>query len=66
MTFWPTMGPLSTHRGPKRPFGALEVLGGPWMSLEDPKGPDLVPTVSGWSSWVGHIHIMCFGPLRDL
>ena len=36
------------------------------MSLEDPKGPDLVQTVSGWSNWVGHIHIMCFGPLRDL
>ena len=51
---------------PKGPLGALEVLGGPWMSLEGPKGPDLVPTDSGWSNWVGHIHIMCFGPLRDL
>ena len=36
------------------------------MSLEGPKGPDLVQTASGWSNWVGHIHIMCFGPLRDL
>ena len=25
------------------------------------KESDLVPTVTGWSNWVGHIHIMCPG-----
>ena len=27
---------------------------------------DLGPTATGWSNWVGRIHIMCSGPLRDL
>ena len=38
----------------------------PWRSSEGPKGPDLVPTATGWSNWVNHIHIMCSGPLWDL
>ena len=50
----------------KGPLEAHEVLGGPGRSWEDPKWPDLVPTVIGWSSWVGHIYIMCSGLLRDL
>ena len=38
----------------------------PWRSSEGPKGPDLVPTATGWSDWVNYIHIMCSGPLWDL
>ena len=38
----------------------------PWRSSEGPKGPDLVPTATGWSNWVGNIHIMFSGPLRDI
>ena len=58
--FSPLWVHLSTHRGPKRP------LWGPWRSSEGPKGPDSVPTVTGWSNWVGNIHIMCPGPKEDL
>merc|ERR1711917_210570 len=28
-------------------------------------GPDLGPSATGWSNWVGRIHIKCSGPLRD-
>ena len=31
-----------------------------------PRGPDLGPSATGWSNWVGRIQIMCSGPLRDL
>ena len=50
----------------KGPLEAHEVLGGPLRSWEGPKWPDLVPTVTCWSNWVGHIYIMCSGLLRDL
>ena len=61
---------LGSYKYPQRHtkalLGALEVLGGPWRSSEGPKGPDLVSTATGWSNWVGNIHIMCSGLLRDL
>ena len=38
----------------------------PWRSSEGHNGPDLVPTATGWSNWVNHIHIMCSGPLWGL
>ena len=67
MTFWPALGSYKYPQRPKKALlGALEVLGGPWRSSEGPKGPDLVSTATGWSNWVGNIHIMCSGPLRDL
>ena len=50
----------------KGPLEAHKVLGGPLRSWEGPKWPDLVPTVTCWSNWVGHIYIMCSGLLRDL
>ena len=28
-----------------------------------PKRPELVPNATGWSNWMGNIHIMCSGPL---
>ena len=31
-----------------------------------PLGPELVPTATGWSNWMGCIHTMCLGPLKDL
>ena len=34
--------------------------------MASPGGPDLGPTATGWSNWVGCIHIMCLGPLREL
>ena len=50
----PPQGPVLAQKGP---------FGGP----EQPLGPKLVPTATGWSNWVGCIiHIMGFGPLRDL
>ena len=68
MTFWPALGSYKYPQRPKKALlGALEVLGGPWRSLEGPKGPNLVLTVTtGWSKWVGNIYIMCSGPFRDL
>ena len=55
MTFWPALGSYKYPQRPKKALlGALEVLGGPWRSLEGPKGPKLVPTVTtGWSKWLG-------------
>ena len=58
--FLPSLGPLKYSQRHGRPFR------GPWRSSEGPKGPDLVPTATGWSNWVNHIHIMCSGPLWDL
>ena len=49
--------PKRAHFGPERPFW------GPWAALG---GPDLGPSATGWSNWVGRIQIMCSGPLRDL
>ena len=51
--------PKRAHFGPERPFW------GPRRSLGSPGGPNLVPSATGWSNWVGRIHIMCSGPLRD-
>ena len=48
--------PKRARFGPKRPFW------GPQRSLGSPGGPDLGPTATGWSNWVGHIHTMCLGP----
>ena len=31
-------------------------------SLGSPGGPGLGPSATGWSNWVGRIHIMCLGP----
>merc|ERR1711989_42612 len=45
--------------GPDRPFW------GPRRSLGSPGGPNLGPSATGWSNWVGRIHIMCSGPFRD-
>ena len=64
--FGPLWGHISTPRGPKRPFGGPR---GPRRALEvlkRPQGHILVPTVTDWSNWVGNIHIMCSGPLRDI
>ena len=67
MWCWPTLGPFKYPQRPKKAlFGAHEVLGGPWRSSEGPRWPDLVPTATSWSNWVGHTYIMCSGPLRDL
>ena len=67
MTFWPALGSYKYPQRPKKAlFGAPGVLGGPWRSSEGPKDPDLVSTATGWSNWVGNIHIMCSGPLRDI
>ena len=33
--------------------------------MASPGGPDLGPTATGWFNWVGRIHIMCSGPIRD-
>merc|ERR1712198_543116 len=48
----PPKGPILAQKGP---------FGGPGQ----PRGPDLGPSATGWSNWVGRIHIMCLGPLRD-
>ena len=37
----------------------------PWRAPRSPGGPDLGPSATGWSNWVGRIHIMCSGPFRD-
>jgi len=67
MWCWPTLGPFKYPQRPKKAlFGAHEVLGGPWRSSEGPRWPDLIPTATSWSNWVGHTYIMCSGPLRDL
>jgi len=48
----PPKGPILAQKGP---------FGGPGQ----PRGPDLGPSATGWSNWVGRIHIMCSGPFRD-
>ena len=48
----PPKGPILAQKGP---------FGGPGQ----PRGPDLGPSATGWSNWVGRIHIMCSGPIRD-
>ena len=52
--------PKRAHFGPERPFW------GPRRSLGSPGGPNFGPSDTGWSNWVGCIHIMCSGPLKDL
>ena len=64
------LGPLrdlyGTPRAPKRArFGLERPFWGPRRSLGSPGGPNLGPSATGWSNWVGRIHIMCSGPLRD-
>ena len=64
------LGPLrdlyGTSRAPKRArFGPDRPFWGPRRSLGSPGGPNLGPSATGWSNWVGRIHIMCSGPLRD-
>ena len=64
-------GPLRDHYGtpgaPKRArFGPERPLWEPRRALGSPGGPNLGPSATGWSNWVGCIHIMCSGPLRDL
>ena len=41
--------PKRAHFGPDRPFL------GPRRALGSPGGPDLGPTATGWSNWVGHM-----------
>ena len=65
------LGPLrdlyGTPRAPKRArFGTDRPFWGPRRALGSPGGPYFGPSATGWSNWVGHIHIMCLGPLRDL
>ena len=48
------------------PKGPVLAQKGPFWGPGHPVGPDLVPTATGWSNWVGCIHIMCLGLLRDL
>ena len=45
--FWATRNPKRTRFGPKCPFWRSK------RSSEDPQGPDLVPTATDWSDWVG-------------
>ena len=64
-------GPLRDHYGtpgaPKRArFGPERPLWEPRRALGSPGGPNLGPSATGWSNWVGCIHIMCSGPIIDL
>ena len=64
-------GPLrdlySTPGAPKRArFGPERPLWEPRRALGSPGGPNLGPSATGWSNWVGCIHIMCSGPIIDL
>merc|ERR1711989_93581 len=52
----PHTKPLRHSWGPQK---------GPFWGPGQPRGPDLGPSATGWSNWVGHIHIMCSGPIRD-
>ena len=66
VAFGPKLGPPGLPRAPKRAFlGQNGPFLGPRRSLGSPGGPNLGPSATGWSSWVGRIHIMCLGPLRD-
>ena len=59
--FGPPWGHISTPRGPKRPFWGPR---GPRRALEvlkRPQCPNLVPTVTDWSNWVGNMDVMCSG-----
>ena len=47
-------------------FGPESHFWWPWRFSGSPGGPDLGPSATGWSNWVGRIQIMCSGPLRDL
>ena len=47
--FWGPGGPKGARFGPERPFW------GPRRALGSPGGPDLGPTVTGWSNWVGQM-----------
>ena len=60
----PLTRPLRHSQGPQK--GPFWPFWGPRRSLGSPGGPDLGPSATGWSNWVGRIHIMCLGPLRDL
>ena len=63
MPCWTT---LPHSRSPGAPKRACFAQKGPFWDLGHPLGPKLVPTATGWSNWVGCIHIMCLGPLREL
>ena len=47
-------------------FGPESHFWWPWRFSGSPGGPDLGPSATGWSNWVGRIQIMCSHPLRDL
>ena len=56
-------GPLrdlySTPGAPNRArFGPERPLWEPRRALSSPGGPDLGPTATGWSNWVGHMAMM--------
>ena len=55
--------PIASLGPPKRPVLAQK---GPFGGPGHPVGSELVPTATGWSNWVGCIHIMCLGLIRDL
>ena len=59
----PLTRPLRHSQGPQK--GPFWPFWGPRRSLGSPGGPDLGPSATGWSNWVGRIHIMCSGPFRD-
>ena len=62
----PLTRPLWHSQGPQKgPFWPRKTLLGAPEVLGQPRGPDLIPNATGWSNWVGRIHIMCSGPFRD-